>query len=346
MPVGMFTLLVASSRYALMEPLFALTAAAIFVLLCVGLRRVQQEQPRSRRFWIVYVTLLAGSLVVAVALGHDWLDPSHDFRAIALRLAITTGVVALPVLLVVVLRENDRTGYLANEEYRGIHGRAVIPVFGAAWCFLLGFWILTLFPQAPDVLVFATFGAALVFGILLNTVELFVQPRFLVPRSLRDQPGRVENWLAGRERRTGGGRRRVRHRLSVPEGVTVALEKKRPAGWSAWSAELDDFSAAAGTIEDLIDLVSRKLQARFAHPGGANRALKVVYVVYGDKAETSLSRHVLFDVSRAADGEYSAQSAEDPTVRFSQRSLEELMRAVAASGISEATFTWSRSIEL
>jgi hypothetical protein len=92
--------------------------------------------------------------------------------------------------------------------------------------------------------------------------------------------------------------------------------------------------------------VARTLQARFAHPGGANRALRVQYVCYGEKADTVVSREVLFDVSRTDGGEYAAQSAEDPTVRLTGKTLEAMMRTAHSSGISEATFTWSRSIEL
>jgi hypothetical protein len=329
-----------------LEPILALVAAAVFVLLCLGWRGVQRAQPRSPRFWIVYVAVLASSLLVAVALGHDWLYPNQVFRTDALRVALTVGVVVLPLILVLVLKENHRTGYLADLEYRGLHGRVVIPLFGVVWCVVLGLWIVTLFPHAPNGLVFAIFGAAGVLLILVQTVELVVQPRFLVPASLRNQPGRVEDWLARRERRAGAGKGPIHHRLSVPKELTVVLEKERRGGSRAWSAELDDLKATGGTVEGLVDEVARKLQARFAHPDGAYRALNVQFICYGEKAETVVSRQVLFDVSRTAEGEYSAQPAENPAPRFTGKTLEELMRTAQNIGISEAMFTWSRSIEL
>lgn len=305
---------------------------------------------KSVRYQVLFAVALATLAAIAIALAHDWLAPSATFRAVAVRLALTAAVVGLPVLLMLVLRDNERTGALADEEYRGLHGRTAIPVVGTLWCFVLGLWIHTLFPHAPDGLMFAAFAAALGFAFLIVTVEGFVQPRFLVPTSLRDQPGRVENWLAHHERgRRGKGKGSARrHRLAVPSLVTVILERRRGAGWKAWSMDLEDLKAEAPTLDNMVEAVFREVSGRFAQPGGHGRSLSLQYASYG-KPEASGSgaarKAVLFDVSEAT-GDYTAVSVEDVPARFSGHTLEDLMRTVETSGFSEPILTWSREVPL
>ncbi|HEY4844537.1 MAG TPA: hypothetical protein VII89_02485 [Candidatus Dormibacteraeota bacterium] len=338
-------LLVAMTRWDVVEPLIALMVAALFaVLLPIDKNRRELLRERSPQFQMLYVAALAALAAIAILLAHDWLFPSATFRAAAARVALTAGLVGLPLLLVAILRDNERTGVLADEQFRGLHGRAVIPVFGTAWCFVLGLWILTLFPHAPDGPVFAAFGAAGGFAILIVTVESFVQPRFLVPRTLRDQPGRVENWLAHRER----GRRKgvvSRHRLAVPSLVTVTLVRHRAAGWKASSTDLEDLKAQGPTLDDLVEAIYRDVSARFAHPGGHGRALSLQYVCYGGRASGMNRKDVLFDIAGTA-GDYAAESVEDAPVRFRGHTLDELMRTVEASGFSEPGLTWSRDVKL
>ena len=338
-------LLAARRQWGVAELLIALMVAALFVV-CLPIDKNRREllRERSPRFQILYVAALATLAAIAILLAHDWLFPSATFRAVAARVALTAGLVGLPLLLVAILRDNERTGVLADESYRGVHGRAVIPVFGTVWCFVLGVWTLTLFPHAPDGLVFAAFGAAAGFAILIVTVESFVQPRFLVPRSLRDQPGRVENWLAHRER----GRRKglvPRHRLAVPSLVTVILERQRVAGWKASSMDLEDLKAQGPTLDDLVEGVCRDVSARFAHPGGHGRSLSLQYACYGGHASGMARKDVLFDIAGTA-GDYTAESVEDASVRLRGQTLDELMRTVEASGFSEPTFTWRREVPL
>lgn len=335
----------ARARWDVVEPLIALMVAALFVVfLPIDKNRRELLRKRSPQFQMLYVAALAALAAIAILLAHDWLFPSVSFRAIAARVALTGGLVALPILLVAILRDNERTGALADEQFRGLHGRTVIPLVGTLWCFVLGLWILTLFPHAPDGLVFAAFGAAVGFAILIVTVESFVQPRFLVPRTLRDQPGRVENWLAHRER----GRRKgvvPRHRLAVPSLVTVILERQRVAGWKAWSTDLEDLKAQGAVLDDLVEAVYRDVSARFAHPGGHGRGLSLQYACYGGRASGMARKDVLFDIAGTA-GDYTAESVEDASVRFRGHTLDELMRTVEASGFSEPSLTWSRDVKL
>lgn len=334
----------ARMRWDVVEPLIALMLAVMFVVfLPIDKNRRELVRERSLQFQMLYVTALAALAAIAILLAHDWLSPSATFRAVAARVALTAGLVGLPLLLVAILRDNERTGVLADESYRGVHGRAVIPVFGTAWCVVLGLWIVTLFPHAPDGLVFAAFGAALGFAILIVTVESFVQPRFLVPRTLRDQPGRVENWLAHRER----GRRKgvvPRHRLAVPSLVTVILERQRVAGWEASSTDLEDLKAQGPTLDDLVVAVHRNVAARFAHPGGDGR-LRLQYACYGGHGSGMARKDVLFDIAGTA-GDYTAESVEDASVRFRGHTLDELIRTVEASGFSEPCLIWSREVPL
>jgi len=337
--------LVARARWDVVEPLIALMVAAVsIVCLPIGKTRRELLRERSPRYQMLYVAALVALAAIAILLGHDWLFPSATFRSVAARVALTAGLAGLPLLLVAILRDDERTGALADEQFRGLHGRTVIPVFGTVWCFVLGIWILTLFPHAPDGLVFAAFGAALGFAILIVTVESFVQPRFLVPRTLRDQPGRVENWLAHRER----GRRKgvvPRHRLAVPSLVTVILEPQRVAGWEASSTDLEDLKAQGPTLDDLVEAVYRNVSARFAHPGGNGRGLSLQYVCYGAHGSGMARKDVLFDIAGTA-GDYTAESVEDASVRFRGQTLDELMRTVEASGFSEPSLTWSRDVKL
>lgn len=334
----------ARARWDVVEPLIALMVAALFVVfLPIDKNRRELLRERSLQFQMLYVAALAALAAIAILLAHDWLFPSVSFRAIAARVALTGGLVALPILLVSILRDNERTGALADEQFRGLHGRTVIPVVGTLWCFVLGLWILTLFPHAPDGLVFAAFGAAVGFAILIVTVESFVQPRFLVPRTLRDQPGRVEDWLAHRER----GRRKCvvpRHRLAVPSLVTVIMERQR-AGWEASSTDLEDLTVQGPTLDDLVEAVYRDVSARFAHPGGDGRGLSLQYVCYGGHGSGTARKDVLFDIAGTA-GDYTAEPVEDASVRFRGHTLDELMRTVEASGFSEPSLTWSRDVKL
>ena len=337
-------LLVAMTRLDVVEPLIALMVAALFVVfLPIDKNRRELLRAGSPRFQMLYVASLAALAAIAILLAHDWLFPSVSFRAIAVRVALTGGLVALPILLVAILRDNERTGALADGEFRGLHGRTVIPVVGTLWCFVLGLWILTLFPHAPDGLMFAAFGAAGGFALLIVTVEFLVQPRLMVPRTLREQPGRVENWLAHRER----GRRKgvvPMHRLAVPSLVTVILERQR-AGWEASSTDLEDLKAQGPTLDDLVEPVYRDVSARFAHPGGNGRGISLQYVCYGGLASGMARKDVLFDIAGTA-GDYTAESVEDASVRFRGRTLDELMRTVEASGFSEPSLTWSRDVKL
>ena len=337
-------LLVTMTRLDVVEPLIALMLAALIVVsLPIDKNRRELLRERSPRFQMLYVAALAALAAIAILLAHDWLFPSVSFRAIAVRVALTGGLLALPILLVAILRDNERTGALADGEFRGLHGRTVIPVVGTVWCFVLGLWILTLFPHAPDGFVFAAFGAAVVFALLIVMVESFVQPRFLVPRTLRDQPGRVENWLAHRER----GRRKgavPRHRLAVPSLVTVIMARQR-AGWEASSTDLEDLKAQGQTLDDLVEAVYRDVSARFANPGGNGRGLSLQYVCYGGRASGMARKDLLFDIAGAA-GDYTAESVEDASVRFRGQTLDELMQTVEASGFSEPSLTWSRDVKL
>jgi hypothetical protein len=344
--VATLPLLVTGRSYALAEPLVALLAAGMFLLLAFGWRRVQQQQPRRRRFWIVYVTLMAGSLIVALALGHDLIYPSQAFRAFALRIGVTLGVLALVLWLIAILGGSNPS--LADYQRRGMTARGLPSLVALIACMLLTFAFLAFFPgsQLAVALALAGLGAQAVFGILILTTESFGQPRFLLPPYMRDQPGRLEDWLARRQQRAGRTTKRTPYRRSIPTSLTVVMERKKPEGWTAWSTDVDDFKADAATLDDLVEAVVRNIQAQYTHPGGGKRTLGVQFVAYGGKTAPAISRQTLFELSRVAEGGYAAQAAEDPTLGFSQHTLEELVRAVEASGHSEAAFSWGRDVEL
>jgi hypothetical protein len=308
-----------SHRYDYVEPLLAFLAAFVFlILLFLGRDRVDLLR-KGWRFRILYLAALAITLAIALALARDWLYPSRAFRAFGLRVALTA---------------ESRT------RLEGREPRAV--------------WSWTLSPGSPaaGAVALAALATAAGFGALVVTTEVLAQPRFAVPLVLRERPGRLEDWLARRERRKGEGKSRAdgRHRLAVPDLVTVILERTHGGGWKAWSVDLDDFRAEAAKLEDLVAEAYRDVHDRFANPGDGAGSLCLQYLCSDTGQAQSPSgvkrKDVLFDVSVLAGGDYAAQSVDDPSARYHGQTLEDLMQTVAASGVRNANYTWRRDVKL
>jgi hypothetical protein len=346
--------LASSSRSELLEPVLALLAVVLFVVMAVVWWRrayLEHEWPPWR--WVLFWVAGAGLLVIAAALLHDWVYPSQAFRSAAVDIGLTAWVLGLPAFFWYVLRGPDRRGVVANSDYRGVTGRSMPSLIALIWCGSVALWYGFLFsgPSVGTLTFLALLGLA-GFGILVVTTETFARPRFMVPLVLQNKPGRLEAWLARRERRivrpgTSVGAR-PKHRLAVPELVTVILEPDGHGGWEASSTDLDDFRAEAASLAELDALSSRDIQTRFANPGGGVHQLHLQFLCESPngKSPTIVRRKdVLFDVSPVAGG-YEAQSVDDAGERFQGKTLEDLMRSVTASGVRGARFTWQRDIEL
>jgi hypothetical protein len=351
---GASHLLASSSRSELFEPLLALLAVVLFVVMAmVWWRRAYLPHEWAPWRWVLFWVGGVGLLVIAGALMHDWLYPSQAFRSAAMDIGLTGLVLGLLALFWYVLRGPDRNGVVADFDYRGVTGRSMPSLIALVWCGSVALWYGFLFsgPSVGTVTFLALLGVA-GFGILVVTTETFAQPRFMVPVVLQAKPGRLEAWLARRERRSvragPAAAARPKHRLAVPGLVTVILEPNGRGGWEASSTDLDDFKAEAASLADLDALTSRDIQTRFANPGGGVQRLQLQFLcesLNGESSNIVRRKDVLFDVSRVAGG-YEAQSVDDAVERYHGKTLEDLMRSVTATGVRDARFTWQRDIEL
>jgi hypothetical protein len=346
--------LASSSRSELLEPVLAFLAVVLFVVMAmVWRRRAYLPHPWAPWKWVLFWAAGVGLLVIAGALMHDWLYPSQAFRSAAMDIGLTGLVLGLLALFWYVLRGPDRNGVVADFDYRGATGRSMPSLIALVWCGSAALWYGFLFsgPSVGTVTFLALLGVA-VFGILVVTTETFAQPRFMVPVVLQTKPGRLEAWLARRERRkvppgTSVGAR-PKHRLAVPELVTVILEPNGHGGWEASSTDIDDFEAEAASLAELDALTLRDIQTRFANPGGGVHHLHLQFLCEspnGESATIVRRKDVLFDVS-PVDGGYEAQSVDDAGERYQGKTLEDLMRSVTATGVRGARFTWQRDLEL
>ena len=327
-------------------------AVVLFVVMAmVWWRRAYLPHPWAPWRWVLFWLAGGGLLVTAAALMHDWLYPSQAFRSAAVDIGLTALVLGLPALFWYVLRGPDRNGVVADWDYRGVTGRSVPSLIALVWCGSVAVWYGFLFSGPPmgTVTFLALLGVA-AFGILVVTTETFALPRFMVPVVLQTKPGRLEAWLARQERRkvpAGSVEARPRHRLAVPELVTVILEPNGQGGWEASSTDLDDFEAEAASLAELDALTLRDIQTRFANPGGGVHHLHLQFLCESPNGEATIVRRkdVLFDVSAVAGG-YEAQSVDDAGERYQGKTLEDLMRSVTATGVRGARFTWQRELEL
>jgi hypothetical protein len=337
----------ASSRNPeFVEGVIAFCAAAMAVLMLPvwpGIRGTLTS--RSRRFAAVWFAILIGLLVLSALLVRDILAPDQTFRAAIVIAGLSLAVVAMPIWFAASLRSKSES--IRDYEFRGFSGRSVPSFIAACWFGCLAAWIINVFPHADSLALTAAFGC-IAFVVLAFVTNIFARPKLLIPVVMRNTPGTLESRLAARALRKGrstGGRR-----ITVPDLVTVIVDRRQDLSWHGWSADLEDLRLDANSLEEIDHAAQADLLRRFANPGQRSN-LSLQFLVEETSAANlppmpGVPKDQLFEAKPQPSGGYAAQSVEQPDLELRAENLDVLLSRAMAIGAKTVRLTWGHDLAL
>jgi hypothetical protein len=158
----------------------------------------------------------------AYVCGHGDMSPSEIVSSVLLALAGVGGLIFTPQVWAGYLsrretrfrqwvRSHGKLGYtrwpVGEVTRRGVL-RGYVPVTLAVWGIIVAYWVKALSSQMPDDLpptsrpiAWVALAWFILWLLVLLTVMLFNQPKFIVPPSHRDDAGAVGEWRSSGSRR-------------------------------------------------------------------------------------------------------------------------------------------------